>query len=240
VDTLDINQKISRIIEKHTSNEYIIGYSYLEGLVPKKYEDLVYGISIGIKLDDKIIDGITNGPTVKYAIHYNEINSTLNDIGKDIRRMLKRKGYKAGMIKSTLSEKEEKQYPDYHKTLSVEFSHKTAATRSGMGWIGKSALFISPHFGPRVRLVTVFTDHILPRGIPVKSSLCGACGICVKKCPAQAISGKNWNPSMSREDFYDAHNCREKANELTELHVGHNDTICGICVAVCPLGKKRE
>lgn len=234
-----MNQKISRIIEKHTKNEYIIGYSYLEGLVPKKYKDLVYGISIGIKLNEKIIDGITNGPTAKYAKHYNEINTTLNDIAKDIRRMLKRKGYKAEMIKSTLSEKEETKYPDYYKTLSVEFSHKTAATRSGLGWIGKSALFISPRFGPRIRLVTVLTDYELPPGIPVKSSLCGACEICVKKCPAQAISGMNWVPSLSREDFYDAHKCRTKANELTRLRVGQNDTICGICVAVCPLGKKK-
>ena len=234
-----MNQKFSRIIEKHTPNEYIIGYSYLEGLVPKKYKDLAYGISIGIKLNDKIIDGITNGPTVKYAKHYNEINTILNDIGKDIRRMLKRKGYKAEMIKSTLSEKEETKYPDYYETLSVEFSHKTAATRSGLGWIGKSALFISPHFGPRVRLVTVLTDFHLPLGTPVKSSLCGACEICVKKCPAQAANGKNWSPSMSREDFFDAHKCRTKANELTKLHVGQNDTICGICVAVCPIGKKK-
>jgi epoxyqueuosine reductase QueG len=45
---------------------------------------------------------------------------------------------------------------------------------------------------------------------------------------------------MSREEFYDAHKCREKANELTRLHVGQNDTICGICVAVCPLGMKRD
>jgi epoxyqueuosine reductase QueG len=221
-----MNQKITRIIEKHTKNDYIVGYSYLEGLVPKKYKHLVYGISIGIKLDDKIIDGITNGPTVKYAKHYSEINSILNDIAKDIRRMLRRIGNKAEIIKSTLSENEETKYPDYYKTLSVEFSHKTAATRSGLGWIGKSALFISTNFK-------------LQPGIPVKSSLCGACEICVKKCPAFAATGKNWIPSMSREDFYDAHKCREKANELTRLHVGQNDTICGICVAVCPLGKKK-
>jgi epoxyqueuosine reductase QueG len=167
------------------------------------------------------------------------INSILNDIAKDIRRMLKRKGNEAEMIKSTLSEKDEKKYPDYYETLSVEFSHKTAATRSGLGWIGKSALFVSPRFGPRVRLVTVLTDFVLSPGIPVKSSLCGACEICVKKCPAQAIFGENWVPSMSREDFYDAYKCREKANELTRLHVGQNDTICGICVAVCPLGMKK-
>ncbi len=237
--TLDLNQKISRLIEKHTKNEYILGYSYLEGLVPKKYKELVYGISVGIRLDDKIIDGVINGPTPKYAEHYNDVNSKLNEIARDIRSMLRRMDYRAEMIKATLSENEEKKYPDYYQTLSVEFSHKQAATRGGLGWIGKSALFISPLFGPRIRLVTVLTDFELQPGIPVKSSLCGNCEICVKKCPASAATGKNWSPSMAREDFFDAHKCREKANELTRLKVGQNDTICGICVAVCPIGRKK-
>jgi len=33
-----------------------------------------------------------------------------------------------------------------------------AATRAGLGWIGKTGLFVSPEGGPKVRLATVFTD----------------------------------------------------------------------------------
>jgi len=43
------------------------------------------------------------------------------------------------------------------------FSHKIAATQAGLGWIGKTAVFVSARFGAAVRLTTVFTDLPLPR-----------------------------------------------------------------------------
>jgi epoxyqueuosine reductase QueG len=35
---------------------------------------------------------------------------------------------------------------------------------AGLGWIGKSCSLISPHFGPRLRLVTVLTNAPLKAG----------------------------------------------------------------------------
>lgn len=236
----NLKSKIEKIIQRHASNEFLIGFSYLEGLLPRKFKKLNYGITIALKLDDKIIDGIKKGPTIEYAEHYDAINKTLNKIASDVKRMLKRKGYCAEVIKSTLGPREEKKVPNYYKTLSVEFSHKTAATRSGLGWIGKTALFISPKFGPRVRLVTILTDCELDTGHPVKTSLCGDCDICVKKCPAQASNGKNWSVGMQREDFFDAFECRKTAREMVEQRIGTDETLCGICVAVCPIGIPRE
>ena len=236
----DLKPKIERIIQKHVTNEYLIGFSHLEGLVPKKFKRLNYGITIGIKLDDKIIAGIKNGPTADYEQHYHDINTALDKIAKDVRRMLRRQGNKAEIIKATIEPEEEKKYPKYEKTLSVEFSHKTAATRSGLGWIGKSALFVSPKFGPRTRLVTILTDKELDTGQPVKTSLCGHCNICVKRCPAQAILDKNWSVGMTREDIYEAHKCRKTAKELAQHRLGIDEVICGICIAVCPIGTKVE
>ena len=51
----DMESKIEEIIQKHTLNKYLIGYSYLEGLLPAKFKRLDYGISIAVRLDDKII-----------------------------------------------------------------------------------------------------------------------------------------------------------------------------------------
>ncbi|UCG70060.1 MAG: epoxyqueuosine reductase [Thermoplasmata archaeon] len=236
----ELKPKIERIIEKHVSNEYIIGFSLLEELVPRNFKRLKYGITIGIKLDDKIMAGIKNGPTADYEQHYHDINTALNKIARDVRRMLKRQGNKAEIIRATIEPREEKKYPKYEKTLSVEFSHKIAATRSGLGWIGKSALFVSPKFGPQLRLVTILTDKELDTGQPVKSSICGHCDICVQKCPAQAIIGKNWSVGMEREDIYDAHKCRSTAKELAQNRIGKDEVICGICIAVCPIGKKMD
>jgi epoxyqueuosine reductase QueG len=236
----ELKPRIERIIQKHVPNDYLIGFSQVEGLVPKKFKRLNYGITIAIKLDDRIIAGIKNGPTADYEQHYHDINSVLNKIARDVRRMLIRGGNKAEIIKATIEPREEKKYPKYEKTLSVEFSHKIAATRSGLGWIGKSALFVSPKFGPQLRLVTILTDKVLDTGQPVKGSICGHCDICVKSCPAQAISGKNWAVGMQREDIYDAHKCRITAKKLAQQRIGKDEVICGICIAVCPIGKKVE
>ena len=44
------------------------------------------------------------------------------------------------------------------------FASKTAATRAGLGWIGKTALLVTPEWGPAVRLGTVFTYAALGAG----------------------------------------------------------------------------
>ena len=237
---LKIKSKIEEIIRNHVapSNRYIIGFSYLEGLLPKKFEQLDHGITIGIKLDDPIINRIKGGPTAEYAEHYDKVNTTLDKIALDVKKMLKKLGNKAEIIKATMEPGEEKKYPNYLKTLSVDFQHKTAATRSGLGWIGKTALFVSSQFGPRIRVVTVLTNQKLETGQPVVDSLCGHCDICVRKCPAQASNGKNWSLGMRREDFFDAFKCRSTAREIAKQRIGRDKTICGICIAVCPVGEK--
>lgn len=48
------------------------------------------------------------------------------------------------------------------KTLSVEFPHKTAATRAGPGWVGKCALFITREYGSAIRRASVLTDRPSP------------------------------------------------------------------------------
>ena len=235
----ELKSKIEEIIQKHVgpNTGYIIGFSNLEGLVPKKFESLNFGITIGHKLDDSIIDNIVEGPTPEYKQHYHDVNATLNKIASDVKEMLMGMGNRAEFVKSTLEWEDEKTIPNYDENLAVEFPHKTAATRSGLGWIGKTALFISPGFGPRVRLVTILTDRELVAGVPVEESQCGECDICVEKCPADAASGKSWSVGMKREELYNAHKCRIKAKELAKERIGLDEVICGICVAVCPKGR---
>lgn len=233
-----VKSKIEAIIRSHltSSNRHTIGFSHLDGLLPKIFETLDYGITIGIKLDDSIVEDIKEGPTVEYLEHYTKLNTTLNKIALDVKEMLNEDGNKSEIIKATIKPGEEKKYQNYIKTLSVDFPHKTAATRSGLGWIGKSALFISKEFGPRIRLVTVLTERKLNVGQPIDESQCGSCDICVRKCPAQAPSGKPWSVGMLREDFFDAFKCRRTAKEMAKHRIGVDDAICGICIAVCPIG----
>ena len=121
------------------------------------------------------------------------------------------------------------------KTLMATFPHKLAATRGGLGWIGKSSLLVTPQQGPRVRLSTVLIDFDLPSSEPVTSSKCGACMSCVDACPYNCISGKDWSPGILRDDLLDAHLCSSK-REAYRSTIGRKDE-CGLCLLACPVGK---
>jgi epoxyqueuosine reductase len=115
------------------------------------------------------------------------------------------------------------------------FPHETAATQAGLGWIGKTALFVSPTLGPRLRLATVFTDAELAVGEPVSESRCGACRRCVDACPAGAGHDVLWSAGVSRDELLDFYAC-ERQNAS---NIGAVGDICGICIAACPYGRTR-
>jgi ferredoxin len=110
------------------------------------------------------------------------------------------------------------------------FPHKTAATQAGLGWIGKTALFVSAHFGPGVRLTSVFTDMPLTPGRPITESRCGRCTTCVTACPQSAGIDVLWQAGMTRDELYDEKACEAKTYEHPEW-----DGTCGVCQSVCPI-----
>ncbi|MFQ5886514.1 MAG: epoxyqueuosine reductase, partial [Anaerolineae bacterium] len=120
-------------------------------------------ISIALALDPVILKGVKNGPTPEYYKEYLRANAMLNEIAKKTARLLLGAGYRAEAFPATIVDSD----PEYERALKVVFQHKTAATRAGVGFVGKSGLLITPDFGPRVRLVTVFTDLPFPTGQPI-------------------------------------------------------------------------
>ena len=199
------------------------------GISKKVLKQYPRAISIGVKLSDEIIDSIKNGPTEEYAQHYRDINSKLDYLAEFVSERLREKDFLALPIPAS------KRYDK--KKLTAEFPHKTAAILSGLGWIGKSALLISHELGPRVRFATVLTNAPLEYSTPQKISECKSCMVCVKACPANAIKGINWTFGDRREKIFDAHKCKEHL-DIEKQRVG--ETICGICVSVCPYGKKQQ
>ena len=229
---------INSIIQNNLDNsdDYIVGFADLDGLnLPHRF-----GIVIGKRLDDKIIDSINNGPTLRYFEYYNEINTNLAAIIHSINNQLTDLGYECFVVEPT-NHGQDASDEEYRKTLRTPVSHKMIATRAGLGWIGKTDLFISKEFGPRLRLVSLLTNYPLEiTGESIDKSKCGKCELCVVNCPANAATGQLWDIYTDRDVFFDAHKCRNTCRELVKKLLDLDSAACGICISVCPVGKFRE
>lgn len=174
---------------------------------------LKYGIVAGIRLSDPVIEDILDQPTFLYKYHYQTANDALDQAGTGISFYIQQQGFKALPIPAS-------QTVDWEKHLG-HLSHKALAVQAGLGWIGKSALFIHPIHGARLRLVSVLTDLPLLPGLPVKGE-CGACRCCITACPAGAVT----------EQGYDKPKCTAQLKEFSRRQ-GINQYICGVCVKAC-------
>lgn len=188
-------------------------------------------VSIAVHLEGDVIDRIDNKPTVEYADHYRAVNKALDGITKNISDYVVGKGFRAQPIPASFIADE--------KDLLGNVSHKAVARMAGIGWQGRSLLIVSPRFGPRIRLATVLTDMPLAPDGPLKNH-CGACTECSKACPAAAIRGVSpagdWYES--REEALSFTRCVDQTLQFKTLP-GIDARICGVCVRVCPFGKKK-
>jgi epoxyqueuosine reductase len=230
---------IEEIVTSHLLPEdrYIYGFADLSGFLEKKFSAYKYGISIGRKLDDDLVDPVISGPTKEYYEHYRAINKELEQITLSISKDLHSKEIESLNIEPTVTTNDLDS--KYSRTLRTDISHKMVATRAGLGWIGKTDLFVSKKIGPRLRLVSILvrSGNITP-GEPINKSRCGTCNLCVEHCPAKAANGMLWDTSVKREDFFDPFKCRTQCAEFGRIRLGLEARVCGICVAVCPIGRK--
>jgi len=214
-----------------------VGFADLEEAAPLALSQWPRAISIAVALDPQAIEGVRDGPTSQYYAEYNRVNRALNEIAGRTAELILSLGYRAEPFPATPPEST--QGDEWTRTLSVAFQHKTAATRAGLGWVGKNALLITPRFGPRLRLATVLTDMPLPVGEPVTAGRCGKCKACSRVCPGLAIKGTEWQAGLPREELVDAWACWETAQRLLRERVGANNAVCGVCVALCPVGRTQ-
>lgn len=187
-----------------------------------------FAVSWAMPMPPAIMAPVRNGPTQVYAQEYERVNRLINALGQELAGQFRNRGCRALPLAAS----------DRTDTVNIrgDFPHKTAATRAGLGWIGRHCQLITKKFGPWVRLGTVFTDMELPPGPPVERAFCGRCRKCVDACPAGALTGAAWRPGLPREEILNVQACdRWKKEHFCEFHEGH---ICGICSAVCPHGTK--
>ena len=175
---------------------------------------------------------MVNAPTQEYVDELVSLNTRLDALGMKCEEYLIENGYEAyAQTKKRLG-------TDFGENNSFELPHKTIATRAGLGWIGKSALFTTLKYGSALRLSSVLTNAPLDVGIPITKSKCGKCMECKNACLGGAISGKEWNYKLKRNDFYDDKKCEKYALKISYENLGKEDTVCGKCIFACPHTQK--
>lgn len=114
------------------------------------------------------------------------------------------------------------------------------AMRSGLGFIGKSAMLIHREFGTWTLLGGFATDLVLEPDRPYQGPDCGSCDRCIKACPTQAIIAPH---------TLDANKCIATWTIERPLHKDafakaprdHSWGFgCDICQEVCPWNKFQK
>lgn len=134
----------------------------------------------------------------------------------ELASFLKSKGYEAW----SQSDKnlEESGYYDF-KNHSTLLPHKTIAVKTGLGWIGKHDLFVTKELGCAISMCTVLTNAPLQTTNAIEmQSKCGNCTKCIEICEVDAISGKSWSKTTTRDELVNVHKC----------------TTCLKCLVHCP------
>ncbi len=187
---------------------------------------LHYAFSIAVKLSDSVLKTIDAQPSFMYFQHYRAANSLLDQIAFRLSEKIERAGYAAFPIAASQSLGKNNPYRGV-------VAHKTAAVLSGLGFVGKSGLFLSKKYGSKVRLATVITDMPLSNESPVIENGCGNCNACMQACPAGAIFGMP--PTKDGGRNFAPEKCSKYMKEHFQ-EIGRG-SVCGICIKVCPKNK---
>lgn len=188
-----------------------------------EFPSLDYGIALVLKLPRQAIQLLLDDDFMRYwKIFHNQID-ILTDIALKAESLIKDNGYDAFALTMQRNE------CDMEKLLS-KLPYKTLATTSGLGWVGRSALFVCEEYGSAVALSGILTDMPLDVGQPITDSYCDDCEECQKACPVDAINPKKWNSRLNRSDIIDIEACSEYVIDQFKSGLG-----CSKCLSNCRL-----
>ena len=220
------NAMISKRIQQIFAKVPEIKYGYTEISYSSFSEEYLSALVLAVPYDKQLsLDNYTEETFDKSILN---AKYKLEQILNDIEFALKEEGI-SYYIPPVAQQNEEE--------LKAVFSFKYAAVNAGVGWIGKNDVLITEEYGPRVRLSAVLIDYPFEYGNKITKSQCGSCTKCVDICPHQALTGKNWDITIHRNELIDYHLCNQKRSDYIKLHGRKN--ACGLCMVACPFGMKE-
>ncbi len=193
---------------------------YPQNIWPEVKSVIVLGTQIYLPM-------LETTPSVVYSELYNTANRILDEAAYKISNYL------------NVQKKQAFFFPrDCYGDISVliekpaaAFSQVLAGKYAGLGTIGYNHTLITKEFGPRVRLVSVLTNALLPPDPVLKKDLCIKCEMCRKCCPTSSFkTTENLIADMDKKK------CAAYHAELKSAFCYP----CGVCIKVCPIGEDRK
>ncbi len=204
----------------------LVGFADVSALGLEMAEKVPFGICFALRHDDLAVEKLPSDEP------WLEMSSRLRDKARALYRtaesLLDAWGYRHKRTTSGIP-------PDDLPDLREMLPQKTLGTLSGLGWIGRSSLLVSPRMGPRIRICAILTDMPLLVNSPFTEDQCKDCTACVDACPVGAITGSPWSHSLDRRELLDVSKCQEYLWS-TPTSLGRRQT-CGVCLKVCPVGR---
>ena len=155
--------------------------------------------------------------------------------GRDYHRWLRDRVYK---LRTTL-EQEGVPYGSMNGGAdAVPVLERALAVRSGIGFLAKSAMVISPTHGPYLQLAELLTGMDLPPDGPSPGS-CGTCTACIDACPTQAIVAPH-EVDARRCLSYTTIELRGPIPRDLRAKQGDHFFGCDVCLEVCPFTKRSS
>lgn len=168
-------------------------------------------------------------PSNFYSEAYNTSNKILDEAAYRLATMLITLGFKAHFYPRD-------GYSDINALVEkpeAAFSQVVAAVLTGIGTIGYNHCLLTKDFGPRVRLVSVITDAVLPSDPMLETDICTGCGTCLRACPIGAFEKRRDDVPLYDMERY---KCAKYHKFLRE----EGRYPCGVCVAACPVGEDKK
>ncbi len=215
-------------------------------------------VAFGVRNLPAVVD---SSPSYVYSkMGYYFLNRYLDRVAYELARFLDDQGWTTLPLGATQALRLEKiNTPEGTKERFMgTFSLKHAAEQAGLGQIGKSNLFISPEYGPRVRLGALITSAPLMADLLLENTVCyPKCRLCVEACPTKAITEQGYLDHIKCfMEGKERHKFNEKrlkgirgakkagivaydARAVSAAdYVGRS---CGLyCLKVCPVGKRKS
>ena len=112
---------------------------------------------------------------------------------------------------------------------------RDAAWQAGLGWIGKSAMLISPRLGTSLMLGVLLLDIEMAPDTPMDDH-CGTCQRCIDACPTQAIMAPRVVDSRRCIAYHTIESRIVIPRQVAE-RMGQRVFGCDICQEVCPMNR---